>query len=460
MVANQPSPAWFINKNQLKICLMVKKSDNNTKRFIGKIKKPLIGFAGLTHLGLNSAVATAAHGFQVVGYHDDSLLVAQLNGGQPHVLEPGLPELLKENQGRLTFSANSKSLINCDIVYIAVDVPTDDQGTSDLAPIHLMLKIATAAIRNDALLVILCQVPPGFSRQIKWPAEQLYYQVETLIFGRAVERAMYPERFIIGCANPAQSLKEKLLSYLSAFDCPILPMRYESAELAKISINMCLVASVSTANTLAEICEHIGADWSEIVPALRLDKRIGQFAYLSPGLGISGGNLERDLATVLRYAEKYKTDGGVVTSWVKNSRHRKDWAWSAFKNLGLDKNSSARIAVLGLTYKENTHSLKNSPALVFLAHLTDSEVVAFDPAASPEATGPKVKRTSTAIAALKGSDILVIMTPWPEFRLITPEILIQNMTGRIVIDPYRMLDGTALKAQGFIYATLGASVKE
>jgi UDPglucose 6-dehydrogenase len=303
-------------------------------------------------------------------------------------------------------------------------------------------------------------VPPGFSRQIKWPAEQLYYQVETLIFGRAIERAMYPERCIIGCANPAQSPKEKLLTYLSAFDCPIIPMRYESAELAKISINMCLVASVSTANTLAEICEHIGADWSEIVPALKLDKRIGQHAYLTPGLGISGGNLERDLATILRYAEKHKTDGGVVASWVKNSQHRKDWVWSIFKNLGLDKKPSARIAVLGLTYKENTHSLKNSPSLVFLSHIAEWEVTAFDPAAPPEATGQNVKRTGNAIETLNGADVLAIMTPWPEFRLITPEVLMQHLSGRIVIDPYRMLDGITLKANGFIYATLGAPVKE
>ena len=67
---------------------------------------------------------------------------------------------------------------------------------------------------------------------------------------------------------------------LEAFNCPILPMRYESAELAKISINCCLVASVSVANTLAELCEAIGADWSEIVPALKLDRRIGEFSYL------------------------------------------------------------------------------------------------------------------------------------------------------------------------------------
>ena len=83
-------------------------------------------------------------------------------------------------------------------------------------------------------------------------------------------------------------------------------MRYESAELAKISINMCLVASVTTANTLAELCEKIGADWSEIVPALKLDKRIGQYAYLAPGLGIAGGNLERDLATVCSFADELR----------------------------------------------------------------------------------------------------------------------------------------------------------
>ncbi|MFA4910597.1 MAG: nucleotide sugar dehydrogenase [Desulfobacteria bacterium] len=439
---------------------MVLKSDNIKSPGNSEIAKPIIGFAGLTHLGLNTAVASAAHGFQVVGYHDDSALVAQLNSGKPHILELGLPELLKEHQERINFSTDSKSLVHCNIVYIAVDVPTDDQGASDLAPIHRMLKTATAAMRPDALLVILCQVPPGFTRQIEWPAEQLYYQVETLIFGRAVERAMYPERFILGCANPAQTLNAKLYNYLKAFDCPILPMRYESAELAKISINMCLVAAVSTANTLAEICEHIGADWSEIVPALRLDKRIGQYSYLTPGLGISGGNLERDLATILRYAEKHNTDGGVVAAWVKNSRHRKDWAWDTFKKLGLENKLSERIAVLGLTYKENTHSIKNSPALVFLAHLTDRKVVAFDPAAPLEATGPNVSRTTTAIEALKGADVLAIMTPWQEFSLITTELLLQNMAGRIVIDPYRMLDGTALKAQGFIYATLGAPVKE
>src|SRR5208282_6722957 len=102
-----------------------------------------------------------------------------------------------------------------------------------------------------------------------------------------------PERFIVGCAEPRGPLPAALQSFLESFACPILPMAYESAELAKISINFCLVASISVANTLAEICEQVGADWSDIAPALKLDKRIGPGAYLSPGLGIAGGNLER-----------------------------------------------------------------------------------------------------------------------------------------------------------------------
>src|SRR4029078_8790702 len=131
-----------------------------------------------------------------------------------------------------------------------------------------------------------------------------------LVFGRAVERALYPERFIVGCPDPSAPLPDAFSAFLKLFGCPMLTMRLESAELTKIAINCFLVASVSTANTLAELCEGIGADWSEMVPGLLLDKRIGQHAYLTAGLGIAGGNLERDLATVIRYADKVGSEYG------------------------------------------------------------------------------------------------------------------------------------------------------
>jgi UDPglucose 6-dehydrogenase len=420
----------------------------------------VIGFAGLTHLGLNSAVASAAKGFSVIGYQDDAELVAQLNQGQPNVVEPQLVELMEEHQGRLSFHTESNSLQVCDIIYIAVDVPTDDQGSSDLNPIKSMIATATSAMKKDALLIILCQVPPGFSRTIDWPVKQLFYQVETLVFGRAVERALHPERFILGCANPKQSLPSEYNEYLKAFDCPLLPMRYESAELAKISINMFLVAAVSTSNTLAEICENIGANWSEITPALKLDKRIGQHAYLNPGLGIAGGNLERDLKTILNFSEELQTDGGVVASWVDNSKYRKEWAWKTLSKLVLTQQVRPKIAVLGLTYKENTHSIKNSPSLVLLSRLQDHSITVYDPAAAAGSTNNNVNRVPSVRVAIEQADVLLIMTPWPEFRSILANDLTNAMVGRIVIDPYRVLDGNDLVQKGFTYATLGEPVRQ
>ena len=166
-------------------------------------------------------------------------------------------------------------------------------------------------------------------------------------------------------------------------------MRYESAELAKISINMCLVASIGVANMLAELCEGIGAVWSEIVPALKLDRRIGAYSYLAPGLGIAGGNLERDLATVERLAVAHNTDAGIVRAWLANSRHRRDWAARTIRTALLDAKPDAVIAVWGLAYKENTHSVKNSPSLATIAQLPGTKLRLHDPLVPASAAGPR-----------------------------------------------------------------------
>jgi UDPglucose 6-dehydrogenase len=246
------------------------------------MSNPILGFAGMTHLGLVSGVCAAEKGFRTVCFDPAASRIAALARRELGVAEPQLDDLVLKNASRLSFTSKPADLAACDVICVAPDVPTDDQGGSDLGPIDALLDIIVRSARADAAIVVLSQVPPGFTRGRQCPGRTLIYQVETLIFGRAVERALYPERYIVGCADPAQPLPASYAAFLAAYGCPVLPMRYESAELAKISINMCLVASVSTANTLAELCEKIGADWSEIVPALKLDKRIGQHAYLAP----------------------------------------------------------------------------------------------------------------------------------------------------------------------------------
>jgi len=419
------------------------------------MSKPVIGFAGMTHLGLVSSVASAEKGFKVVCFDPEQERIEALRRQELPVLEPDLPELLNKNQERLIFTESVGDLSECHVVYISQDIPTDDQGQSDLRPIGILIELVRESLREDAVIVILSQVPPGFTRSRLQSGRLLYYQVETLIFGRAVERALYPERFIVGCVDPTLPLPGGYAQYLESFNCPILAMRFESAELAKISINCCLVSSISTANTLAEICETIGADWSEIVPALRLDKRIGQHAYLTPGLGIAGGNLERDLRSVLRLSENHDTEGGVVASWLNNSERRKNWPFDILKETILEQNPEASIAILGLAYKEDTHSTKNSPALFLIKKLSNCNIKAYDPVVDAIVAGNHVSKASTALDAAVGADALAIMTPWPEFRDIAPADLAETMQGHTVIDPYGMLDAQKSGSAGLDYYVLG-----
>ena len=417
---------------------------------------PVIGFAGMTHLGVNSAAAAAARGYPTVWFDPDRALVGRLESGEFPVVEPGLMELAKANRERISYASDAKALSRCAVVYIACDVPTDERGDSDLSSVRRLIDTVSAGLARDAVLVVLCQVPPGFTRALEWPVAQRYYQVETLVFGRAVESAMHPERFIVGCADPAAPLPGPYRGFLEAFGCPVLPMRYESAELAKIAINCCLVASVTVANTLAELSERTGADWNEIVPALRLDRRIGQHAYLAPGLGLAGGNLERDLATVLRLAGETGAETGLIRSFVDNSRHRRDWALRTLHRELLAAKPDALVAVLGLTYKENTDSTRNSPSLALIWNLKPWRLRIHDPVVPVRvADHPRAVACANPLEAAAQADALVIMTPWPEYKGLAPAELARAMRGRIIVDPYRVLDTGAVAAVGFDYFTLG-----
>jgi UDPglucose 6-dehydrogenase len=411
----------------------------------------------MTHLGICSAVGAASKGFSIIGFTPDIALGADLGAGRYPVTEPELDTLAAAHSGNLIFGADPKCLREADVIYVAPDVPTDDAGVSDLSPLESLLEVVFAHGRPDAVVVVLSQVSPGFTRAHQMPNRILHYQVETLIFGRAIERATRPERFIVGCADPSAPLPAPYAEFLRAFGCPILPMTFESAELCKIAINCCLVASIGVANTLAELCEAIGADWSEVVPALKLDRRIGPHAYLTPGLGLAGGNLERDLATICRMADELGTDAGIVRAWIANSRYRKDWALRTLHNEVLGKVDEPKLAVLGLAYKENTHSTKNSPSIALLADLAPFDVSVFDPVVPADAAPHPVRAATDALDACADADAVLIMTPWPEFRELDPIGIATAMRGDTVIDPNGVLDGAKARAAGLRHITLGVA---
>lgn len=414
-----------------------------------------VAFVGMTHLGLVSGTGIAAHGFDVIGVDADEQLVASLSQGELPVSEPDLAETIEKNGARQRFTSDFSALRDRDVVYIACDVPTDDDARSDLSPVNTLIAAVKPHINEQAALVILCQVPPGFTRSIDFDQERLFYQVETLVFGIALERATKPERYIVGTATGEGPTHPAFVEVLSAFNCPILPMRYESAELAKISINVCLVASVTVANTLAELSEKIGANWREIIPALKLDKRIGQHSYLNPGLGIAGGNLERDLRTILNLSAEHTSDASLISAMVSNSQHRKTWAAETLLRM-MPAGAGTTLGIWGLAYKENTHSTKNSPSLENIKKLQDFSLKVCDPRVTMEAKWHKsADQFTDPLDAAADVDALLILTPWPQFRSVDIHEISSAMRGTLVIDPYAVLDESKATAAGLNLITLG-----
>jgi UDPglucose 6-dehydrogenase len=426
----------------------------------------VIGFAGLSHLGIVSSIATASKGFRVVAWDGSETLCDDLTAGELPVHEPGLPELLDDGRGRIEFTADAERLHQCDVVVFSIDIPTSTANESDCSALDRLIDSVLPHLAPSSTLVVLSQVRPGYTRSLRERIQAtpgfentvVHYQVETLIFGRAVERAVSPERYIIGCADPSEPLPPAFRQLLEAFDCPLLPMRYESAELCKTAINLFLVASVSTTNTLAEICEGIGADWFEISPALRLDKRIGRYAYLNPGLGLSGGNLERDLVTLTSLACEAGSDHGVIDAYVHNSVYRRDWVLRTLHEQLDTGGRKPHIAVWGLAYKPHTRSIKNSPSLALVEHLRGHHVTVYDPQATFPHTPPRhVNAADSALAACHGADALIVMTPWPEFSAIEIAQVADQLTGSLVLDPLGCLDEAACRRLGLAYRKLGVN---
>lgn len=413
-----------------------------------------VAFIGLSHLGIVSSAAGAAKGFHVLGFDPDEKLCRELTAGRLPIVEPGLDDLYKAGRNSIRFSSNPADLADCDLAFFSLDVPTDASNRSDLKPLRSLIESAAIHLPPRATKVILSQVPPGFVRSLQKP--DWHGQVETLIFGAAVERAMKPERFIVGCTDPSQPLPPAYQQWLDAFGAPILKMRYESAELAKIAINLFLTSSVATTNTLAELCEKIGADWTEIVASLRLDARIGPRAYLTPGLGLAGGNLERDLQTFRSLANEHGSDFRLIEAWQANSDHRRHWALRILSEKLPRTANPPRLAIWGLAYKENTHSVKNSASLALVEALPHLEKHAYDPRVSlPTDSIPHFTRHPDPMKCCEGAAALAIMTPWPEFRNASLVEIRKRMTGRLLLDPHGLLDRNEARRLDFDYFRLG-----
>ncbi|MDC1375728.1 nucleotide sugar dehydrogenase [bacterium] len=412
----------------------------------------IIGFAGMSHLGLNSCVAAAEKGFKIIGYDNNTKTINELSSGNTFVDEPGLKEKLKKNKENIKFSTNVNELKKCEIVYISNDIPTDNFGKSNIDPILELIEKVNAIIKKNSLLIVLCQVNPGFTRKIVRNSKCLYYQVETLIFGRAIERALFPERIILGCADEKHYIDKRLQTFLNSFNCPVLPMNYESAEIAKTAINLMLAAQVSVANTLSEICEKTNGDWYEIFPALKLDKRIGQHAYLLPGMGLSGGNIERDIKTLTDISNQSNANPKFLKSISSFSKYRKNWAYEEFIKYSKKINVKS-IGIIGLAYKLDTDSTKNSPSISLIKKLYKYDIKIYDSIIKKYKFEKNCTFVDKIDNALLDVDVLFVMLPYEKLKHLSWTKLAGVMRNKVVIDPFRTLPNP--KSNDWYHVVLG-----
>ena len=408
----------------------------------------LTGFLGLSHLGIVSSVGWASLGSPVVGVDLDRAPVDALGRGELPVHEPGLPEAFAASRGRMRFATDPAALAECPLVIVSRDVPTDAGNGSDTTAVLRLVDAAVPHLRRGAVLAVMSQVPPGFTRSLAARIEarrpglglRVHYWVETLIFGNALRRFLEPERIIVGAPDPARPLPAELADGLTRFGCPVLPMRYESAELTKTAINLYLFGAVTYANTLADLCEEVGADWSEMAPALRLDRRIGAHAYIRPSLGVAGGNLERDLVTLQGLCAAHGVDASYIESLLRYNADRYRWVQRQLERRVLAETPRPVIAVWGLAYKKDTRSTKNSMSLRVIGDLRGrADIRAYDPVVGAADVDVPVTVLPDREAVLAGADCLLVLTDWDEFAA-TPRDAFKAMRRPLVIDCVGVVD--------------------
>ncbi|MBI3666936.1 MAG: GDP-mannose dehydrogenase, partial [Acidobacteria bacterium] len=175
------------------------------------------------------------------------------------------------------------------------------------------------------------------------------------------------------------------------------------------------------------------------------------------GLGIAGDNLERDLVAVLNLAAEHGADARLVAAWQQNSAYRRDWVLRLLHRKWLLSRSETRLAIWGLAYKAETHSIKNSPSLALIQALKGVRVLAYDPAVKLDAGQYRhVGACGSALEAVGNADALVIMTPWKQFRNAPLAEVKKAMRGDLLLDPYGLLDRESCCGLGFEYHRLGS----
>lgn len=418
---------------------------------------------GLWHLGCVTAACCGRH-HAVTGLDFDAENILRLTTGKAPLSEPGLDDLLAEglSAGRLQFSFDPASACaNADVLWVAYDTPVDEDDVPDPGYVIERFRRCVPHLRRGTLVILSSQLPVGTCRNLEneFATAGLRFAClpENLRLGKALTIFQNPDRIIAGVRTDAD--REQVATLLRPFSENIIWMRPESAEMTKHSINAFLALSISFMNEVARLCEQTGADAREVEQGLKSESRIGPKAYLSPGSAFAGGTLARDISTLTAVGQHKHLELALIPAIKASNDEHKLWADRKLTQL-LGDLAGKTVAVLGLTYKPGTDTLRRSSAVELCQrlHAAGAVVKSFDPAVKtvPPELAPVIGCCDSAFDALVGADAVVVCTEWPEFRTLPWTELISSLRGKRLLDANRFLAKELQTRTEILYVTVGS----
>jgi len=427
-----------------------------------------ISVIGLGKLGLCSAACFASKGYKIIGVDIDRCRVDLINDGQNPILETNLTETLKKGKNNLKATTNYKEAIdNTQVTFVIVATPSEADGSFSNQQLEESLRAIGAALKTKNqyhLVAITSTVMPGTCEHVgKFILEEtsgkicgkdfgIAYNPEFIALGSVIHDFLNPDFLLIGEINKKDG---DILEEIYKNTCDNQPkfgrMNLVSAEIAKISLNCYVTMKITYANSLAAICEKVpGANSQIITSSIGMDTRIGK-KYLKPGLGFGGPCFPRDNVAFAAFARKVgeKAKLAEMVDEVNGDQVERieKIVKGIVKNLGRNK-EEVSIGVLGLSYKPNTYIIEDSQAIDIVELLINEgyKIIVYDPQSLDVARGvlgDGVKYANSSKECAKKSDVLLIATPWEEFKEINNDDLKDEAC---ILDCWEIFKGSNLEA--------------
>jgi UDPglucose 6-dehydrogenase len=429
-----------------------------------------VAVIGTGYVGLVVGAGLAETGNDVVCADVDATKIARLGRGEIPIFEPGLDQLVERNlaDGRLTFTVDVSAAVRAsDIIFIAVGTPPGEDGSADLQHVLAVAETIGRAMNGEKIVVTKSTVPVGTAARVRAViAEHTGHAVhicsnpEFLKEGAAVDDFMKPDRVVIGVDSEYARIRlEELYAPFVRTGNPILFMDVPSAEITKYAANAMLATRISFMNTIARLCNAVGADVDLVRKGIGSDERIGN-AFLFAGCGYGGSCFPKDVKALTRTLSQHGIDPGILQSVDRVNDEQKQILLELLDSQFPDGLTGRRIAVWGLSFKPDTDDMREAPSLVVIEGLLrrGAEVVAHDPEALDEARavfGDRIGYAQTSYDALPQADALMIVTEWRQYRVPDFMRIRELLRTPLIIDGRNLYSPERMREFGYDYLSIG-----